>query len=309
MAADLVVVGGGLGGCAAAWAALRRGLRVVLTEEGPWIGGQMTSQAVPPDEHPWIEQFGCTRSYRRLRQEIRRYYRRFYPLTAAARAHPALNPGNGFVSRLCHEPRVSLAVLQAILAPYQAGGRLALLTGYRAVACEMEGDRCRAVLLQDVEGEARMAVQAPYFVDATETGELLPLAGVEYVTGAEARAETGEPHAADQAQPLNMQAVSWCFVVDYRPGEDHTIERPATYEFWRNYVPPMRPPWPGPFLSWAATHPVTLETVVRHFDPLHPDPARGPMDLWTFRRIADRTNFEPGAYESDVVLVNRPQID
>ncbi len=53
--ADLVIVGGSVGGCAAAFAACRAGLRVILTEETDWIGGQLTSQAVPPDEHPWIE--------------------------------------------------------------------------------------------------------------------------------------------------------------------------------------------------------------------------------------------------------------
>jgi len=58
MAADLVIVGGGTGGCAAALAALRNGLTVVMTEETDWIGGQFTQQAVPPDEHPWIESFG-----------------------------------------------------------------------------------------------------------------------------------------------------------------------------------------------------------------------------------------------------------
>ena len=57
IAADLVIVGGGLGGCAAALAALRNGRTVVLTEPTDWIGGQLTAQAVPPDEHPWIEQF------------------------------------------------------------------------------------------------------------------------------------------------------------------------------------------------------------------------------------------------------------
>lgn len=41
---DVVIIGGGLGGCAAALAALRNGLRVVLTEESDWIGGQLTSQ-------------------------------------------------------------------------------------------------------------------------------------------------------------------------------------------------------------------------------------------------------------------------
>jgi len=48
---------------------------VVLTEETDWIGSQLTSQAVPPDEHRWIESFGCTARYRRFRQGVRRYDR------------------------------------------------------------------------------------------------------------------------------------------------------------------------------------------------------------------------------------------
>ena len=60
----MLVAGGGLGGVAAALAAAERGARVVLSEETDWLGGQLTSQAVPPDEHPWIEDFGCTARYR-----------------------------------------------------------------------------------------------------------------------------------------------------------------------------------------------------------------------------------------------------
>ncbi|MHB2017295.1 MAG: FAD-dependent oxidoreductase [Candidatus Xenobia bacterium] len=307
MATDVLVVGGGMGGCAAALAALRRGHRVILTEETDWVGGQMTSQAVPPDEHPWIEQFGCSQSYRSLRDGIRRYYREFYPLTEAARRNPRLNPGNGCVSAICHEPKVSLAVLQGMLAPYQAGGRLTLLLEHRPAAAEASGDVVRSVTLAG-HGES-LTVTAPYIIDATEEGSLLPLAGVEHVTGAESQAETGEPHAPSAAQPHNMQAVSWCFVVDYRPGEHHVIDRPEQYTFWRDYVPPLCPPWGGAFLSWKASHPHTLEVVERTFDPVHPKPERGPMDLWTFRRIADVQNFQPGSYESDIVLVNWPQID
>jgi glycine/D-amino acid oxidase-like deaminating enzyme len=105
LTADLVIIGGGLGGCAAALAAARKGLRVIMTEETDWIGGQLTAQAVPPDENSWIETFGGTRSYLDLRARIREYYRRNFPLTAEARAKPHLNPGNGGVSKLCHEPR------------------------------------------------------------------------------------------------------------------------------------------------------------------------------------------------------------
>ena len=69
---DIVIVGGGTGGCAAAMAAASLGRRVVMTEETDWIGGQLTQQAVPPDEHRWIESHGCTRRYRRCRIPPRR---------------------------------------------------------------------------------------------------------------------------------------------------------------------------------------------------------------------------------------------
>src|SRR5579875_465365 len=139
--ADVVILGGGVGGCAAALAAARAGCSVILTEETDWIGGQLTQQAVPPDEHPWIESFGCTRSYRRFRDGVRAYYRRHYPLTAEARDVPHLNPGNGLVSRLCHEPRVALAVLQGMLAPYLSSSRVQLLLQHKAIAAETKRDR------------------------------------------------------------------------------------------------------------------------------------------------------------------------
>jgi glycine/D-amino acid oxidase-like deaminating enzyme len=89
MRTDVVIVGGGVGACAAALAAARLGRRVILTEETRWVGSQLTNQVVPPDEHPWIEQFGATASYRTLRRGIRDYYRAHLPLTPEARASSA----------------------------------------------------------------------------------------------------------------------------------------------------------------------------------------------------------------------------
>src|SRR5437764_14771381 len=109
--ATVLVAGGGVGGVAAALAAAERGADVVLTEASRWLGGQLTSQGVPPDEHPWIERFGCTARYRRLRDGIRAYYRDHYPLTAAARGRHSLNPGASRVSAISHEPRPALAAV------------------------------------------------------------------------------------------------------------------------------------------------------------------------------------------------------
>src|SRR2546421_10636119 len=190
---DVLIIGGGTGGCAAALAAARNGLKVILTEETDWIGGQLTAQAVPPDEHPWIESFGATRLYRRFRAAVREYYRQHYPLTTEARAVEELNPGNGVVSRLCHEPRVALAVLTDLLAPHVSGRRILLLTRHRPVGADLDGDRVRAVRVHDLDSGRDLVLTAPYFLDATELGDLLPLTKTEYAARAESHTETEEP--------------------------------------------------------------------------------------------------------------------
>lgn len=306
-AADLVIVGGGFGGCAAALAACRAGLRVILTEETDWIGGQVTAQAVPPDEHPWIESFGCTRTYREFRDRVRDYYREHYPLTAEARANRRLNPGNGSVSRLCHEPRVALAVLEQMLAPYLSGRQLRVLLKHVPVSADVDGDRVRSVTVKPLEHDRTVTLTAPYFIDATELGDLLPLTKTEFVIGAEAQKDTGEPHAPAEAQPLNQQAFTWCFAVDHLPGEDHVIERPAEYAFWRDYVPAMQPAWPGKLLSWEMSDPISLNTRKVSFDPT--GPGSGGLNLFLYRRIADPANFTPGTYRGGISLINWPQND
>jgi hypothetical protein len=311
--ADVVIIGGGVGGCAAALAAARAGHRVILTEETDWIGGQLTAQSVPPDEHPWIESFGATRLYQRWRSAVREYYRHHYPLTTEARAAEHLNPGNGLVSRLCHEPRVALGVLHDLLAPHVSGRRILLLTRHRAVAADVNRDRVCAVTLRNLEGGRDVVVTAPYFLDATELGDLLPLTKTEYSVGAESQKETGEPHALAEALPANQQAFTCCFAMDFLDGTDHTIDRPAEYDFWRKYVPQLKPPWPGPLLSWDMADPITLRKRQVSFNPssLQVEPA-GPnrgFNLWHYRRIADRKNFKEGTYPSDICLVNWPQND
>lgn len=307
--ADVLIVGGGTGGVAAALAATSLGKRVILTEETDWLGGQLTAQAVPPDEHRWIEQFGCTRRYRRYRDEVRAYYRRHYPLLPEAAGDPALNPGAGGVSRLCHEPRIGVAVLEAMLAPARSRGLLTVWLGARPVAAEADGDRVRSVTVRRAGGD-EVTVHAPYVLDATELGDLLPLAGVEYVTGAESAAETGEPHAvAGPAQPENVQGFTWCFPVGYdpTPGADHTIERPAQYDRWRDYVPAVTPAWTGKLLDWTHPHPITLEPRPR---VLLPEEERAPGEaLWRYRRLICRDHYPAGFVREEATLVNWPQND
>ncbi|WP_231505538.1 FAD-dependent oxidoreductase [Bacillus sp. EB01] len=300
--ADLVIVGGGLGGCSAALSALQSGKTVILTEETKWIGGQITSQGVPPDEHPWIESFGATRNYRTFRRKVRDYYLNHFPVKNSYRFSDQFNPGNAIVSTISHEPRVALRVLYDMLAPFLHSKKLTLLSEYKIIHADTENDQVLTVTVRhSVMGHSAL-LKGSYFLDATEMGDVLPLANVEYVIGSESQAETGEEHAPKgEPEPSNMQAFTYCFAIDYIEGEDHTIEKPVQYEFWKGYQADF---WPAKQLSWWGVVPYTLEPIEYSF---FYEPER--FSLWNYRRVIDKTNFEPGTFESDITIVNWPQND
>lgn len=299
---DIVITGGSLGGVAAALSAASAGKKVIMTEDTYWIGGQLTNQAVPPDEHMWIEQFGCTASYRELRNRLRNYYKNNFPVTEKARRNIFLNPGNGWVGKICHEPRAALVVINDMLAPYVHSGKLTILTRYKLTAAETSGDEITSVIVKNLDHGNEYVLTAPYFLDATECGDLLPLSGTEYVTGSESISQTGEMHALPGApDPMDMQAVTWCFAMDYIEGEDHTIEKPKDYDFWREYQADF---WPVKHLSWQILRPATLD--VRDMVLF---PSNTMDSLWGYRQILDKDNFLPGTFDSSVTLVNWPQND
>jgi hypothetical protein len=297
---DILIVGGGTGGTAAALAACSLGFRVVLTEETSWIGGQLTSQAVPPDEHPWIESFGCTARYRRYRDLVRQYYRGHTPLTKEAEENPQLNPGSGWVSKLCHEPRIGWQVLNQMLQPALGSGRLDLRLHRKPVSADASGDEARCVsLLNYMTGEEEV-VHAKYILDATELGDLLPMTLTEYVIGAESQRETHEPNAVDgDHEEHNVQGLTWVFAMAHDDGSDRTIDKPAQYERWRSLHPPF---WPGPLLGFKDLNPHTNQP--RHLPLFGPFP-----NLFEYRQIVDPGNFDEGYAQHPVTIVNWPMND
>lgn len=288
LSADVLIIGGSFGGVAAALAAADRGFNVIITEETAWIGGQGTTQGVPLDEHPWIEEYGRTRTYAQFRNGVRNYYRRNYPLIPEARADRALNPGAGWVTALGYEPRVGLGVLHEMLAPHLSSGRIVIMTLHRPVAVEMDADRVTSVTLEDGLGGVRRTCSAPFVLDATELGELLELANIERMVGAESQAQTGEPGALEgPANPADQMGFTHVFAVDFLPDEEHVIEQPRGYEDWQK--------------SGKLAVPDLFGNQFDHFG--HPVvPGRYLPSTWSFRRILCRGNFEQGAFPSDVTV-------
>ena len=295
---DVLVIGGGLGGVACANNAAALGMQVVLVEELDWLGGQVSAQGIPFDEHPWNETVHVSRTWSAYREAVRDFYRQRLPLTNAARQSFPLNPGHGYVSTLAHDPRVSAWVLEAMLAPHILPGRLRLFKRHRLAAAQTDGDAIRGATFAALDGGPGLSVEARVVVDCTETGELIALAGVEHTYGAESRADTGELHALEAADPLEQQGFNWAFAVDYFEGEDHTIPRPANYAFWRDWKLPY---WPGPHFGMVQLDHFTHEARQRLLFAGDSD-EEILRDMWHFRRIARRANFEPGYFPSDISM-------
>jgi len=285
LAVDVCIVGGGTGGWAAALALRDLGISVVVTEPTDWIGGQLTSQGVPSDEHPWIEEFGCTRRYRQFRNRVRDYYREHRRITAPEFAQ---NPGGGWVSNLCVLPWIAHRVLR------EMGSEITVLARHQLT--EYRGD---SVVVQNTKSGELTEISAKWFLDATEDSALLLAAEIPTVTGAESRAMTGEPHAKEIYEPDNIQAMTWIAALGWREptGTEHLVEKPTRYDFWRSFQPDF---WPGPLMGFMDVHPTTLQ-------PRHLPLKSSGVELFSYRQIADPRRDAASPYAS--TIVNWPMND
>ncbi|MFQ3633419.1 FAD-dependent oxidoreductase [Roseiflexus sp.] len=288
LSCDIAIIGGSLGGVAAALTACENGASVVLTEATDWLGGQATSQGVSAlDEHRYIETFGATRRYAAFREAIRDHYRRRYGVAAMPDGAP-LNPGDGWVSALCFEPRVGVAVIEDVLASHVASGRLTLLYNRTPVFATVQGDTITDVTVTGAGDKVTIA--ARFFLDATDLGDLLPLVGAPWVTGAESRDDTGEVDAPEEARPGEVQGFTFCFAVEYCPGEDHTIPKPEGYERLRDAQPFT--------LTLTAS-----DGAPRPFRVFETGPT-GLPPFWTYRRLLSGRLFDPSGNLRDIAMIN-----
>ncbi|TVS07926.1 MAG: FAD-dependent oxidoreductase [Phycisphaerales bacterium] len=318
MKTEVLIVGGGAGGVAAALACARAGVKCVVTEPYQWVGGQFTSQGVPPDENRWVESFGASRLYAELRRRVRRWYKDSRSLTPEASANEPLNPGGGWVSRLCAEPRVFHEVMREMLAEH--AGSITVLTGLEPISADADRGRVRSVTFRDRSDGSERTIEAPIVIDATETGDLLELASIPFALGGESRRVFGELHApestpsGDEIDPFDQQGFSHCFAIEHRPGEDCTIPEPEAYRRWREFVPQMREgetPWTGPLFSWTVPSHNESGRLDLPLIPWPDEPQAGELELWRYRRIVDRSIYAPGSGESppEVSLINCVQTD
>ncbi|HTL52218.1 MAG TPA: FAD-dependent oxidoreductase, partial [Planctomycetota bacterium] len=289
---DVAIIGAGFGGVAAALALTQRGHTVTLTEEFPWIGGQVSSQAlcVLDDlDYPSGETVGVTRRYAEFRARTRDFYRTAYKLSSLGRAQLHLCAGNARCSHLTAEPNVAHDCLRAWLQPAIQAGRLKILTGIAPIRAHRQGDRVLSVTCApvrpgaapDSQAPATTTLEAKFFLDGTETGDTYPLLSLPYRLGAEAPAEFHEPHAHTQADRTAIQCFTYCAMVEFVPGGKFTSPKPARYEAIRDKA--------GFYLSGPGS---SREEPSYFFKPRILKSGARIVPFWFYRCVVDSANFE-----------------
>jgi len=206
--ADVLVVGGGTGGTAAAIQAARRGAKTILVSEFPWLGGMLTSAGVSaPDGNELVSfQTGLWGAFLRELQQ---------------RQSGGLD--HSWVSFFSYDPRIAAQVFADWV---QELPNLQLLSGRVPLEVFKQGNCIIGVRFAD------FTVKAKITLDATELGDLLALASVSYRWGWELQSEWGEPSAPTAPNTLTkrypVQAPTWVVIMqDF--GESAAPEIPAPH--------------------------------------------------------------------------------
>lgn len=299
---DVAVIGGSLGGVQAALKAAENGKKVYMCEETDWIGGQLTSQAVPPDEHRWIEKFGASKSYIEFRKLVRNHYRQLENISDEIKNKEFFCPGNSWVSRVAHEPKVALSILKSFLEPYIKSGLIVL--DYYTIAFEgtVIDNTIQSVNVRNLKTNEIKLIKAKYFLDATDCGDLLPLVGAEYRKGAESFKETGEYHAPEVGNSQDMQPITWVAALELNPDGEYQIEKPQMYDYFKELDVTYDD---NKLFSWYAPDAETQKKVL--FSMFDNEVPEKPLGLWSYRRIIDPRNYKNNIKE--VSLLNWSQND
>lgn len=208
---DVLVVGGGASGVCAAVQAARMGVKTVVLEEGPWIGGMLTSAGV-----------SCVDGNYNLRGGL---FGEFADsLAVRYGGWDALK--TGWVSNINFEPQVGQEILTNIAAG--CGEFLDVRRQVRVLEVSKEDGKWH-VLAADLRGRERIYV-AEVLIDGTELGDIARMCGVDYRIGMDSSSETGESIAPEEANDVIQDLTYVAFLKDYGPEADMTIPEPDGYD-------------------------------------------------------------------------------
>lgn len=207
---DVLVIGAGAGGTAAAIQSARLGAKTILIEPTTMLGGMLTAAGVSctdgNDQLPsgiWEE----------FRQTLYKHYGR-----------KRLN--TGWVSNTNFEPKVGDSIFKAWAAHEK---NLEVYYGYEFESVQKTGNKVTGATLRKTDNSEALKIKATVVIDGTELGDVFAAAGAAYDLGMDDPAVSGEKEAREKNNII--QDLTWAAILkDYGAGTDKTIQQPAGYD-------------------------------------------------------------------------------
>jgi hypothetical protein len=259
---EVVVVGGTLGGVAAAAQSMRSGAQTCLIELTPWLGGQISSQGVSAiDESPSMrERNNFSEDWQNFKKLIQNQEVTLPSWTNLTTPQKVSEINSCWVGSLCFPPKAGAAAAQQWLegvSDRAPGSRWQTSTAFKGAEFDDSGTRITAVYgvrriprNPNYVPEGRPSVELPQWyswdsnetfdkvpiklqappgktmmvIDATDTGEVVGWAGIPYRLGSEARTTTSESYASRQDNPDCTQAYTFPFVLALRDDGQRSLK-------------------------------------------------------------------------------------
>jgi hypothetical protein len=266
---ELLVVGGGLAGSAAAYEALLLGKTVCMTEITDWVGGQLTSQGTSAldEKSTQTEKLFYSKGYLELRDRIKQHYETqdpgkcwvsksscFLPSDGhkllMAQLKDAETKGNGklnwfpstVVKTLDIQPiGTEKQIKSAIAIQHQPAKNTPPLNTYPlsqtiedAYRYE-DSERFTKTLIQFIPKKPQKDSPADWYViEATETGEIIALADVPYRLGIDTRSYLEPSSSSITGDPYCTQGFTYTFAMEATE-DPQTQEMPSFYPQYEPY--------------------------------------------------------------------------
>ncbi|AWG23281.1 FAD-binding dehydrogenase [Flavobacterium faecale] len=175
MSYDVVVVGAGMAGISAAVAAARTGAKTVLVQDRPVLGGNASSEVrVTVNGVQGLQNKFKVDRETGIIEEI-------------------------MIENLYYNSQESYHVWDHVLYDFVIRQpNLTLMLNTQAVDVEMSGDKIKKVICWQLTSETEYTLEGKMFCDCSGDGLMAAMAGAEFRTGREGKAEFGESFAPDQ---------------------------------------------------------------------------------------------------------------
>ena len=207
---QVLVIGGGVGGTAAAIQSARMNVKTILVEPTTMLGGMLTAAGV-----------SCTDGNDQLPSGMWEEFRQ------ALYKHYGRNKLNsGWVSNTNFEPHVGDSIFKAWAKKEK---NLKVHFGFEFETVLKEGNKVTGATFRNSNNTEVLKVKARVVIDATELGDVFAAAGAAYDVGMDDPLVSNE----NQARQKNniIQDLTWAAILkDYGPGADRTITKPAGYD-------------------------------------------------------------------------------